>query len=81
MRLMARFSAQMAGYNLLTANRQQPIADRWHLHHNIFRYYLSVKHSDNPVAVSRIVLGVRHHDDCRALFIQIGEELHHLIPV
>ena len=49
-----------------------------HLH---LRHHLSVEEVDYAVGIVGVVLRVCHHDDCCALAMQFGKQVHHLTSV
>src|SRR6201992_4544608 len=51
------------------------------LNKDVLCYGLTVQHADDAMAVAGVVFGVGNHDDGRALFVEIGEQGHHLITI
>ena len=48
---------------------------------DVFGNHLTVEQPDNPVAELGIPLGVGNHHDCSAVFVQSGEQVHHLLTM
>ncbi len=42
---------------------------------------MAVEQMDDAMRVSRVVRVVRHHDDCGAVFVQFGQQIHDLVAV